>query len=75
MIFLIKAYLLVILACLCTGIGILIFGVKKFTLFDLLLVFGVAIGLPFIIPVALIAVILFALEDKTNEIIIYGRNK
>ena len=34
-----------------------------------------AIGLPFIIPVALIAVVLFALEDKTNEIIIYGRNK
>ena len=75
MIFLIKIYLLVILACLCIGIGILVFGVKKFTLFDLLLVFGVAIGLPFIIPVALIAVILFALEGKTNEIIIYGRNK
>lgn len=75
MIFLIKVYLLIILVCLCTGIGILVFGVKKFTLFDLLLVFGVAIGLPFIIPVALIAVVLFELEDKTNEIIIYGRNK
>ena len=75
MIFLIKVYLLIVLSCLCIGIGTLVFGVKKFTLFDLLLVFGVAIGLPFIIPVALIIVILFALEDKTNGIIIYGRNK